>query len=61
MTLMNYEKFKNILDREIFEESKSDFVKKIAQYPERYIRLFRPTKAKAKILQNLLQSHEIKF
>ena len=34
---------------------------KIAKYPERYIGLFRPTKPKAKIIQNLLQSHEIRF
>jgi Holliday junction resolvase-like predicted endonuclease len=36
-------------------------LEKIAEYPSRYIGLFRPTKPKAKILQNLLQSHEIRF
>jgi len=36
-------------------------MEKIAKYPSRYIGLFRPTKPKAKILQNLLQSHEIRF
>jgi len=36
-------------------------IEKIAKYPNRYIGLFRPTKPKAKILQNLLQSHEIRF
>jgi len=34
---------------------------KIANSPSRYIGLFRPTKPKAKLLQNLLQSHEIRF
>ena len=36
-------------------------LEKIANNPNRYIGLFRPTKPKAKILQNLLQSHEIRF
>lgn len=58
---MNYEKFKNIFNETIFEESKAVLIGKIAKYPNRYIGLFRPTKPKAKILQNLLQSHEIRF
>lgn len=44
-----------------FEKSKADLLEKIASLPSRYIGLFRPTKPKAKILQNLLQSHEIRF
>jgi len=58
---MQYEKFKKIFNETIFEESKAVLIKKIAKYPNRYIGLFRPTKPKAKILQNLLQSHEIRF
>jgi len=58
---MQYEKFKNILNEKIFEESKAVLIEKIAKNPNRYIGLFRPTKPKAKILQNLLQSHEILF
>ena len=58
---MQYTKFKNIFNETIFEESKAVLIKKIAKYPNRYIGLFRPTKPKAKILQNLLQSHEIRF
>jgi Holliday junction resolvase-like predicted endonuclease len=58
---MQYEEFKNIFNETIFEESKSVLIEKIAKYPNRYIGLFRPTKPKAKILQNLLQSHEIRF
>ena len=61
MTLMEYEQFKNILNKEIFEESKADLIRKIATNPERYIGLFRPTKPIGKLLQNLLQSHEIRF
>lgn len=58
---MQYEKFKNIFSETIFEKSKKVLIEKIAKYPNRYIGLFRPTKPKAKILQNLLQSHEIRF
>jgi Holliday junction resolvase-like predicted endonuclease len=36
-------------------------IEKISNYPDRYVGLFRPTKPKAKILQNLLQSNEIRF
>lgn len=58
---MQYEKFKNIFNETIFEKSKAVLIDKIANNPNRYIGLFRPTKPKAKILQNLLQSHEIRF
>lgn len=58
---MNYEKFRDVFNRVIFEQSKSHLIKNIASSPNRYIGLFRPTKPKAKILQNLLQSHEIRF
>ncbi|MDR3050029.1 MAG: restriction endonuclease [Elusimicrobiota bacterium] len=58
---MDYRIFANILNQQVFENSKSDLIRKIAETPYRYIGLFRPTKPKAKILQNLLQSNEIRF
>ena len=58
---MEYNLFKQIFNETIFEKSKADLLEKIASSPSRYIGLFRPTKPKAKILQNLLQSHEIRF
>ncbi len=58
---MNYERFKEVLNRHIFEGEKRDLLKKLAERPERFIGLFRPTKPGAKILQHLLQSHEIRF
>jgi len=61
MTIMRYNLFKQIFNEAIFEKSKVDLLEKIASSPSRYIGLFRPTKPKAKILQNLLQSHEIRF
>jgi len=59
--IMKFEEFKDILNKQIFEESKAILIEKISKYPGRYVGLFRPTKPKAKILQNLLQSHEIRF
>jgi len=61
MAIMRYNLFKQIFNEAIFEKSKADLLEKIASSPSRYIGLFRPTKPKAKILQNLLQSHEIRF
>ena len=58
---MDYQKFRIVLDKTIFEKSKPDLLRKVANYPERYTGLFRPTKPKAKIIQNLLQSHEIRL
>ena len=54
-------KFKKIFNEKIFAKSKPDLLKKVAEYPDRYVGLFRPTKPEAKLLQNLLQSNEIRF
>ena len=59
--ILEYEYFKNTLNTKLFEDSYSDLIKKIADYPERYIGLFRPTKPKTKLIQNITQSHEIRF
>ena len=56
---MDYNEFKNIFNETIFEKSKSDLIEKIVKCPEIYTGVFRSTKPKAKIIQNLLQSHEI--
>jgi len=58
---MEYNFFQSIVNKQIFESSKRDLLEKIANSPERYVGLFRPTTPKAKILQNLLQSNEIRF
>ena len=56
---MNYEKFCSILNKHIFEGKKKKLLEKISKNPERFIGLFRPTKPIGKILQHILQSHEI--
>jgi Holliday junction resolvase-like predicted endonuclease len=58
---MNFDKFQQIFNEEIFKQSKPKLLETIAREPNRYIGLFRPTKPKAKLLQNLLQSHEIRM
>jgi len=58
---MRYEQFCDILNKHIFEGERRKLLKKIADHPERFVGLFRPTKPGAKLLQNLLQSHEIRF
>ena len=58
---MKYEVFSGTLNRVIFEQSKKKLLKTIANSPQRYVGLFRPTKPRAKIVQNLLQSHEIRM
>ena len=50
-----------ILNRHIFEGEKRNLIKKLASNPERYIGIFRPTKPRGKLVQNLFQSHEIRF
>ena len=45
---MEYNKFKDIFNKEIFEQSKPKLIVNIAKEPNRYIGLFRPTKPKAK-------------
>jgi len=58
---MNYEKFCSILNKHIFEGEKKELLEKISEKPERFIGLFRPTKPTGKILQHILQSHEIRM
>lgn len=58
---MEFLSFQKTFNDVIFGKSKADLLRKIAESPNRYIGLFRPTKPKAKIIQNLSQSHEIRF
>lgn len=58
---MNYDVFARILNGRIFEHSKAKLLGSIANCPERYVGIFRPTRPKAKLAQNLLQSHEIRM
>jgi len=61
MKNLNYEILKQKFNKKIFENSKKELLKKLATSPERYIGIFRPTKPKIKLIQNITQSNEIKF
>ena len=59
--ILEYDSFQKCLNEKLFEDSYSDLIRKIAENPERYIGIFRPTKPKTKLIQNITQSHEIRF
>ena len=59
--ILEYDKFVNKLNNILFEGSSADLLTKISDTPDRYIGIFRPTKPKTKLMQNITQSHEIKF
>lgn len=61
MAIINYNTFKKIFNEVIFESSKADLLQKVANYPNRYIGLFRIRKTKLQILQNLFKFQEIRF
>lgn len=58
---MTFKEFCVILNKHIFEGERKELLRRIADNPERFIGLFRPTKPAAKILQHILQSHEIRM
>ncbi len=58
---MDSKKAIRLLHSQVFEADKINIIEKLALNPERYLGDFRPTKPRAKIIQNLLQSHEIRF
>ncbi|MCS7245783.1 MAG: hypothetical protein RMJ38_06630 [candidate division WOR-3 bacterium] len=50
-----------ILNEAIFSKDKYELLRRIVDNPERFTGLLRPTKPYGKVIQFLLQSHEIKF
>jgi len=59
--ILEYEVFKKELNEKLFEGSSAYLIQRIVRSPDRYIGLFRSTRPKTKLLQNITQSHEIKF
>jgi hypothetical protein len=52
----------SILNRHVFSnEERAELLKKITDNPDRYIGVFRSTTPQLKLIQNLLQSREIRF
>lgn len=58
---MEYHDFALILNKAIFDRDKIDLLEKVADRPNRFVGLFRPTKPGTKLVQSLLQSREIRF
>lgn len=59
--ILDYVEFKSIFNERLFEGSRKDLFQKLASIPDRYVGLFRPSKPYTKIIQNITQSHEIRF
>ena len=59
--IIAYDEFRNLLNKRLFDGSRVALILRVAMCPDRFIGLFRPTKPTTKLIQNLTQSHEIKF
>ncbi|MCS7151879.1 MAG: restriction endonuclease [Endomicrobia bacterium] len=59
--MISYQEFIKILNKHVILQQKVDLLETLAENPERFIGLFRPTKPLGKILQHILQANEIKF
>ena len=58
---MEKEQLEEILNRRVFSEAKLGLLKSITENPDRFIGIFRSTTPQLKVVQNLLQSREIRF
>jgi len=56
-----FEYFEQILNSFLFVEERKALIERLIRYPERFTGLFRPSTPSEKILQNIIQSREIKF
>ncbi len=58
---MNQDNIFAILNRHVFAEEKAYLIRNITTNPERFVGMFRSTTPRLKLIQNLLQSREIRF
>lgn len=58
---MNYDHFVRVFNRRIFDGAIESLISSMAKSPARFVGIFRSTPPKAKVLQNISQSQEIKF
>ena len=58
---MDQSRIAEILNRHVFEKDKVALIEAIAKNPDRFVGIFRSTTSGLKLLQNLLQSREIRF
>lgn len=50
-----------VLNRRVFGQEKAELLRAVADHPDRFIGVFRSTTPRLKLLQNVLQSREIRF
>lgn len=61
VNIIEYDKFVEVLKKTVYKNAKADLINKVANNPDRYIGIFRPTTPELKLIQNITQSHEISF
>lgn len=59
--IIEYDYFKRELEKTVYKNQKADLINKVANNPNRYVGIFRPTSPELKLIQNITQSHEISF
>lgn len=59
--ILEYDFFVSELEKTVYKNAKSDLLNKVAEKPDRYVGIFRPTSSRLKLIQNVTQSHEISF
>lgn len=58
---MEHDEITAILNRRVFDDEKEYLVRNIIENPERFVGVFRSTPPRLKLIQNILQSREIRF
>lgn len=58
---MDQNELTEIFNRHLFREEKRTLLSKIADNPDRFVGIFRSTSPRLKLIQNLLQSREIRY
>lgn len=58
---MEYVNFRNILNETLLGNERVQLFERMSKNPERFIGLFRPSVSKQKLLQNIIQTREIRF
>ena len=61
MSSLDYEEFKRIMNKHIFQSERQDLLRALVSKPERFVGLFRPSTPEGKIFQHIFQAREIKF
>lgn len=61
VSIIDYKDFTEELKHTVYKNAKADLINKVADNPDRYVGIFRPTSPELKLIQNVTQSHEISF